>query len=152
MKPPFKDWTTFYQQINFVFNAIIGITLLPFAWVFLELEKSHIEPKIIIESPWMIYVPITLLMGWYLNRSFQLTKKSISEIPRDQDERIKYQQYYQIQLRHYLILGIASAICLVFTYLLQVYFFAVLYIFILFLFSLNRPKYDRIYKDLGINN
>jgi len=150
VKKPFNSWSAFYQQINFVFNSIIAVTLLPFAWIFLELEKGSIEPLFQTSYAWVIYLLFAVGLGYVLYDAFKKIKKNIQSIPADFSENERMTLYYEMHAQHYLLLGSCALVSMVATYVMQVYFFAICYLVILFFFSLNRPKFDRIIKELKI--
>jgi hypothetical protein len=152
MRNQFPNWGAFYQKISLIFHSIIGLTLLPFAWVYLELEQRTRMPLLVLDYPYVIYVGAGLMVGILLFKTYQNTKESIVAINPKLRIQEKLNLYYEISVRHYFILGMCSLICLVLTFLLQGYFFAIYYIFILFLFSLHRPRYDQIIKRLKLTD
>lgn len=152
MRNQFENWAAFYQRINMIFHSVIGLTLLPFAWVYLELEQRARSPLLSLDYPYLVYVGVGLMVGILLYKTYQKTRDSIATINPKIRLQEKLNLYYEISVRHYLILGTCSLICLMFTFLLQGYFFAIYYIFILFLFSLHRPRYDHIIKKLKLTD
>ena len=152
MKRSFKNWTDFYQRLTLVFNAIIAFSLLPFAWVFLELERWGGGLQLISGTGLYIFEGILLiLMGFGLNWAHRQGNQAIAAIPRKVILREKLIAYYQIQVRRLLFFEAIAVLALAATYVNSDYLFVLAYVFILFLFSLNRPRYDKVVQELRLS-
>ncbi len=152
MKKRFKNWSEFYQRINLVFNGIIAFSLLPFAWVFLELERGGGGLSII--TGWSRYVfqaSVLIMIGLGLNWAHRSGKKAIEAIPVKMTLRDKLWEYYQVQVRKLILFEATAVLALIATYINSDYLFVFAYVFILFLFSMNRPRYDKVVDELKLS-
>jgi hypothetical protein len=148
----FRNWNEFYQRINLFFHGIIAFSLIPFAYVYLDMEKNKDVvalaqgyEKVILN---LVVVVVVVLMVYLAE--FRL-RNNLKQIPKDLTLREKLRQYLAIQSRKYIYLESAAVVALGATLLTRDYAFVFVYVFILFLFSLSRPKYDRIVTQLNLS-
>ena len=151
MEKGFKNWSEFYQKINLVFNAIIAFSLLPFGWVYLELERGVKRPPLLEGTGLMVlsgafFVLIVLLL-WRADKTY---KRDLPAISRALPLGEKLMAYYQLQVRKFIWFEGAAVLALIITFVSKNFLFVLVYIFILFLFSLGRPKYDRVVEQLRL--
>lgn len=148
----FQNWSEFYKKISLFFNGIVAFSLLPFAWIYLEVEQYPQEP--IAEGSMLIVIQILViglisLIIYYAHNQF---KKGLeNEEIRQMELYEKLSYYFGIAVRRYMIYEVAAIICMVSTYLTQTLLFAVVYIFVLFIFSLARPRYDNVVLHLRLS-
>lgn len=144
----FKTWTDYQHRINLLFHAIVAITMLPFVWLYLEIDTkqrlgAYSDPVLVI-----LFVAICFSLIWTARvvKKRQLTEMNVAETLRK-----KLEAYKRVLLIHYLFLEAAAAMATLGFYLSASYWFVVIYLFILFLFSLNRPHLDRTVRDLKLD-
>lgn len=152
MKREFRNWSEFYQRISFLFNAIIAFTLLPFGWVYLELVEEESKEAIIGgDLLWVFNALFLSGVAIVLYLAQQQFVRSMKSLSKSQSIRSKLKAYYTFSIRKYVFNEFAAILALVATYLSQQILFAIVYIFILFIFSLSRPKFDRVVQQLSLS-
>ena len=62
MAKTFTNWSDFYRHINLVFNAIIAVSLLPFGWVYLEIESAGMGSSILVDDQILYFNSISLIL------------------------------------------------------------------------------------------
>lgn len=152
MQTRFDNWSSFYQKISLVFNGIIALSLLPFAWVYLELEQFRRQTYFEGTSLLVFEVLSTLLIAVLIYWGYSKFNSDLKKIDSEDSLSVKLGRYYKISVARYAIYEMAAIICLSLTYFAQELFFAVLYAFILFMFSLARPKYDNVVLHLRLSD
>jgi hypothetical protein len=138
----------FDRRISLVFHGAIGLTLLPF--VFLYLEFTHDE--LVAVYPGFSYLEATILVAVSLITyvAFRNYRRNLSEMDIDQNLKTKFERAFSIYVGFYLRLFIAAFI-LVFTYWLTgAGIMVVGYVILLFLLSLHRPTRERYSRDLPL--
>ncbi len=151
MNPDFNNWSSFYKKLTLIFNAIVAFSLLPFAFLYLELEKYR-RPTYFTGVELLVFEGLCLIViGVILFWAHTGFKKSLRDQDKEQGLKSKLIFYYRIAIKRYIIYELAAIICLAATYFAQELFFAVVYIFILFILSLARPKYDNVVMHLQLN-
>lgn len=152
MKKGFKNWSEFYQRISLLFNGIIAFSLLPFAWAYLELDQGFGTPLLggvaLIIFNVVIFVGIVVVL-YFAHIQFV---KSLKTLKKSQSVRSKLQLYYSVSVRKYITNELAAILALGGTIISQEILFAVVYVFILFVFSLSRPRFDKVSEQLSLSD
>ena len=149
MNKRFKNWSEFYQRMTLIFHGIIAFSLLRFAWVFLEMERGSGGLSIVTGwSKYIFQISVSLIIGLVLNWANRSGKKAMLEIPIEITVKDKLWEYYQIQTRKLIFFEATAVLALLATYINSDYFFVFVYVIVLFLFSMNRPKYDKVVEEL----
>ncbi len=94
---------------------------------------------------------LLLFIGFVLNWAHRQAKQSITSIPVKMGLKEKLHTYYQIQVRRLVFFEATAVLALIATFINSDYLFVFAYVFILFLFSMNRPKYDKVVGELKLN-
>lgn len=148
----FNNWYEYYQRYVLIFNLIVVISLLPFGWIYIEFEQGGIQP--FFQNPWMQGVGI-LLMGavgvWQLHRGYFGTRVLIRQIDKSATVKNKLRRYYEFQMRKFVRYELIAVLCILGMLLFHMVFFAIFYLFIIFLFSLDWPKYTKVVQHLRLN-
>ena len=146
-----KNWEEFYRKLHTYFNGIIAISLLPFVFLFLELDTGEAVAAKVPDSwnTWLIIlltIPIAIILFITHRRSVL----AIGQIDESTPLKDKLTRYLQIQTKRFLMMEVASVLCVAGLYFSNNYLFVFIYVFILFLFSLIRPAYDSIVRQLKL--
>ena len=135
-----------------MFNLIIVVSLIPFGWVYLQVDQGNFRE--FITDPIINWIGAGVFFiggGFLLWRAYKVAQEQMLEIPRSESVRHKLQAYYEIQIRKFVQYELVSFIALVGMVLFQPTFFAIWYLFILFVFSLDWPKYDKVVRHLRLS-
>lgn len=152
MRKEFKNWNAFYQQFSLVYHGIIAFSLLPFGWVFLDIEKGSGGLQLLDGNRLLIFdLVLGLIIGLTLLATYQRTKQSIDNIEVDNFVRVKLGLYYRIKLLRFFIYEGMAIVCIIAAFANGDFFFVLAYLFILFMFSLDRPRYDKVVGELKLN-
>lgn len=148
----YQNGEQFYNRIHLFFNALIAITLFPFAMVYLELDRGIARDRLIEGTMGMLisYI-VTILAGALMVYSFKAYRKEISKAPELTSLRAKLDLYYQSALQKYLILGVAALVTTLSLYGTHASILIVVYVFILIAFSLGRPTIKVIGEDCKLS-
>ena len=151
MKKGFNNWSEFYQRISLIFHGIIAFSLLPFAWFYLELDSGLGEP--VLKDTYLIIFNVLILVGivlilYFSHQQFTGTLRSLRK---SQSVRSKLQVYFDASLRKFIINEFAAVVALIGMVVGQEILFAVVYVFILFIFSLSRPRFDKVTQQLSLS-
>ena len=152
MKSKLKSWPDFHHRINLVYHAVIAVSLVPFALVFLDIDSGE-ETVSQIESSyeWMIIVILLAASGLMCLRAWKNAKQQVAMIDRNLDIKMRLITYFNFQIRRYFQLEAGALVSLAGLWLTANYVFVVAYILILVQFSLLRPSQDKVIRDLQFN-
>ena len=152
MATGYNSWEQFYNRFNTIFHGIVALSLLPFAYVFLETQKEFARPSLVEDSQILllqIVIGIVAAAAVYYARSFQ---KGIAEaIAQSLPLKEKLELYLNRKLVQYAILQVAAVAGMVGLYLTSSHFFTIIYIAVLFVYSLGRPTYDLVVGELRLS-
>lgn len=143
-----NDLEEFDRRISLIFHGAIGLTLLPF--VFLYLEFTHDGMKALYSGYTFLESAILAGVAVIMFVAFRSYRRNLSEIDIDTSLDSKFKQVFGIYFGFYLRLFIAGLV-LVFTYWLTAASSMVIgYVVMLFLLSLHRPTRERFSRDLPL--
>ena len=149
MPQEYNNWEQFYHRFNTIFHGIIALSLLPFAFVFLETQRAFpdaalVKAELILPMEIIIAI-ISMGSAFYAWRYQKHIQESIAV---DLSIKQRLVVYLKHKLIQYGILELASLAALVGLYLTKEQFFSGIYVVVLFVFSLGRPTYDLVVKEL----
>ncbi|MFT4834753.1 MAG: hypothetical protein ACI8WP_001516 [Flavobacteriaceae bacterium] len=153
MEKEYNKWEKFYHRFNTIFHGIVAISLIPFAYIFLETQKEFADAPMIgeeVEIP--LKIVLTLLVvgaGFYSKVYFKKIIGSIVVIP---DLTLKLSHYLRLKLIQYGILECGTLLALVGLYVSKDQWYTALYLVLIFAFSLFRPTYDLVIRELKISS
>ena len=129
MNKRFKNWSEFYQRMTLIFHGIIAFSLLPFAWVFLEMERGSGGLSIVTGwSKYIFQISVSLIIGLVLNWANRSGKKAMVEIRIEMTVKDKLWEYYQIQTKKLIFFEATAVLALLATYINSDYFFVFVYV------------------------
>ncbi len=151
-KSSYQNGEQFYNRLHLIFNALIAVSLFPFAIVYLELDRGTAqEPAILgLMSDIMSYL-VPVLVGSIIVFSFKAYRNNIMKVNDLPDLRDKLDLYYKLSLRKYISLGAASLLTILMFYLTHSQIFIVTYVFALIAYSLGRPTLKIIGEDCRLS-
>jgi DMSO reductase anchor subunit len=145
----FKNWTDYQQRLNLIFHAIVAVTMLPFVWLYLEIDTERrtgaLDDPIIL----ILFLLVCVSLG---GTSFLYKKKQFETFGSITTLREKLISYQRVMVVAYALLEGAAVFATLAFYLTANYLFVLVYIFVLFGFSLGRPSIDRICRELKLPN
>ena len=144
----FKTWTDYHHKLNLIFHAIVAITMLPFVWLFLEIDSKGRDGVITDVSVVVLFALVCLSLT---GTAYIYKKKQLEEVGKKSGLRIKLDSYLRVLIANYALLEGGALFATLAFYLTASYVFVVVYLFILFVFSLSRPNLDRTCRELFLN-
>ena len=151
MKSKLKSWSDFHHRINLVYHAIIAISLIPFALVFLDIDSGN-ETASQVEgtNKWIMIAFLLAATFTVCLRVWRNVKKKLETIAPSLDIKKRLIPYFNFQIQRYFQLEIGALISLVGLWLTSSYVFVVAYLVVLVQFSLLRPSQDKVIRDLQL--
>ncbi len=152
MKSKLKSWRDFHNRINLVYHAIIAVSLIPFALVFLDIDSGE-DSASQLEGPTEIGVMVILLATVFMTcfRVWKNAKEKYATIDQDWNIKKRLIVYFNFQIKRYMQLEVGAIVSLVGLWLTTNYAFAIAYLLVLVQFSLLRPSQDKVIRDLKLN-
>lgn len=144
----FKTWTDYHHRLNLLFHAIVAVTMLPFVWLFLEVDANGREAVV---SDIVVTILFLLICLSLAGTAHIFKKKQLTDASQKSTLRLKLDSYLRIQLANYALLEGSALFATLAFYLTASYVFVVVYIFLLFVFSLSRPNLERTCRELSID-
>ena len=144
----FKTWTDYHHKLNLIFHAIVAITMLPFVWLFLEIDGKGRGGVITDVAIVLLFTLVSLSLT---GTAYIYKKKQLEEVANKSGLRIKLDAYLRVLIANYALLEGGALFATLAFYLTASYVFVVVYLFILFVFSLSRPNLDRTCRELFLN-
>jgi hypothetical protein len=141
----FKTWTDYHHRINLVFHAIVAFTLLPFTWIFLQIDSATREK---LTQDWFIMFLLALPSLSLAFTADVVGKKLVGEAVAKPTLREKLDAYFRAQVVMYAMLETGAIFATIAFYITTHYLFVVVYVLLLFVFSLKRPTLDKVSREL----
>lgn len=151
MGAKYNNWERFYQKLNMIFHGIIASSLIPFAWVFLETQKEFPEGPLV-EGTNATILKTLLVIGCaaLLAYSRAFRQKVLKKMRSIETMENKLRPYLSIKSKHYALIESVAILSLVGLYLTKDHLFTAVYVIVLFMFSLERPAFDRVARELNV--
>ena len=147
----FKTGEDFYHRLNFIFNLLVAIPLLPFAILYLINLKDQIPDIGLADSVKTAFtiglsaVAVIMMVKAvidYRHQKIQLNSETVL--------RIKLIRLHEALIRKFLLLETASFLSILGLWLTQHKIHIVVFVVILVLFSLKRPTINMFLEDLQL--
>ncbi len=147
----FRTGVDYYHRLNFIFNLLIAIPLLPFALLYLGNMKSRV-PVLDIPVQWIfvidtVTVTTTVILSYYAIRGYRESRILILVLD---DLRQKMISFHESLVRTYLMLLCAASITVLGYFLTLHTIHVVIFIALLVIFSLKRPSLKMIVEELKL--
>ena len=146
------NWDGFYQRYVLVFNLIVAGPMAPFGWLYLRLEMGDLAPLVSSDiGRWSGSGLLCALSGYLVYMGYRGARKRIVALQGAGSLRSRLAGYYQIQLTKFFRYDLVTVLLLLGMVLFQPVVFAIGYLFMLFMFSLDWPSYTRVVHHLQLN-
>ncbi len=136
-----------------VFHGIIAISMIPFAWAFLETQQQFPDSPLINGITLMIVkilgsflCVIVMLLSYQYGQNILTNAKSQKGI----DAKLK--AYVKGKKKDFLLLEIGAVVAFIGLYLSKDHLFTLFYVAVLLMFSTKRPTYNKITASLDIKD
>lgn len=148
MSKHYTPWDRFYQKLNMIFNGVVASSMIPFAILFLQNQKGESSP--IIEENAVLKIGLILGSLSMLALSNFFGPKWIAIARKQTSLDDKLSAYLAQKIKHYAVIEGAALIALIGFFLMQQQIFSFVYVGILFVFSMHRPTFSRVSKELNV--
>jgi hypothetical protein len=144
MANQYTKWERYFHKLNIFFHGIVAISMIPFAYAFLETQKDFSDPPMVVGDQAMALkftlIAVSLVI---LVIAFRYDKKR-NFIGSNLDLVDRLSVYSKHNVRFYLLIQLSAIAACSGLYLLKDQFFSFLYVIVLFVFSQTRKTYDRV--------
>lgn len=145
------NWDRFYQKLNMIFHSVIAITMIPFAWIFLETEKGGGASPILQGNTLTVIQAILIaLAAAIIGYSRSFGNRMLIKTHQQESIPDKLKAYLQGKVKYYLLLESGAVLAVLGLYLTKNHLFSLIYVLVLFVFSLGRPSFDKVSRETGI--
>jgi hypothetical protein len=141
----------YFNKLNLVFHAIVGIPLALFVFLYLEIEKGG-RQGLIEGSPtadMLSYVLPTISIV-LAGVAFMMYRSNLLTIRTHPDFKTRLDEYSSALIKKYSMIEISSIIAIVGIYLTANVIYIAVYLLLLLYLSLHRPTNYRIVRDLKL--
>lgn len=151
MAKSYNNWEQFYHRFNLIFNGLVALSLLPFAFVFLETQKEYPDPPVMTDVEGLFIKVILVVICAVTVAYSQMYKKTIPQKVIVRDEiKPRLDLYLRLKLQQYAILEVAAIGAMVGLYLTKDQLFSFIYVVVLFVYSLSRPTFDSVSSEIRV--
>lgn len=144
-----------YNKLNTIFHAIIAIPMLVYGIVYLQADKSGLEPFLKIPDSNIsvgVFFVLIALNVWFLFSRKKSNRIKLHEIIESNNSlKAKMEDYYHQSVNNYVILSIPTLGALIGYIVTYYHGFTVIYLMVLFTMSFFRPSTHHICEDLKLN-
>ncbi len=144
----FKTWTDYHHRLNLIFHAIVAITMIPFVWLYLEIDTGK---RMELTDDSIVLILFFLVSGSLIATSFLYKKKQLAFVDPSRSLREKLEEYFKVLLVSYALLEVSAVFATLAFFITANYLFVLIYIISLFVFSIYRPKIENAVRDLGLS-
>lgn len=145
-KDPIKK---FDEQQNLIFHAIIAAPLILYCIAYLQSLGDNPDPSFS-EPPLMLKLFVSIFSGMLVLLAFFLFKNNLANSREKDTLQEKLRGYASAAIIKYAVLEMASIIAALAFFLTHDHLFTAIYVFILFLMSLNKPSPRKYANDLRL--
>ena len=136
-----------------IFHGTIAISMIPFAWAFLETQRQFPDPPLVSG----LNLLTTKIVGSFLCvvvmlLSYQYGQNILASAKTQKDVDSKLKFFVKEKKKDFLLLELGALIAFVGLYLSKDHLFTLLYVAVLLLFSTKRPTYLKITSSLDIKD
>ncbi len=142
--------TTFFNQLNLVFHAMIAFPLLLFVYIYLESGKVTVEPQLDGEVSRAVVIGTYVIAVGMVLFAFRRYGQALRQLSESMAFWDKIKFYRHLALLHYTLLtGVLALIVLGF-FLTHSRWFTLGFVLVLVALSIHRPTLDKICRDLRL--
>lgn len=152
MAEAYNNWERFYHKYNILFNGLVALPLIPFGYVFLETQKEFPDEPLLMDSSALILEVVLIVISVAsMIFSHRYKRKVMEEVGKQEAIPDKLKVFLSEKTRQYMILEIASICSIVGLYLTKNQLFSVVFIAVIFVYSLSRPTFDSVVRELKVS-
>ncbi len=152
MRSKLTSWSDFHRRINLVYHAIIAISLVPFALVFLDINPGHdTRSQVDSDYEWIVIAILLFSVLTICVKVWRGVTLKLTSIDSTFKIKTKLITYLNFQIQRYFQLEVGALISLAGLWLTSNYMFVIAYLSVLVQFSLLRPSQDKVIRDLQFN-
>ena len=150
MSNTIKSWPDYHHRINLIYHAVIALSLVPFAIVFMDIDTGiDNESKISDSLEWVIVLSCAVATGMTSILVWKGAKERMSQIDTDPTIKERLITYLKFQVKRYLWLELGAVLSLIGLWLTANHILVITYLLVLVQFSFLRPSQDKVIRDLG---
>ncbi len=143
--PAFKTSEDYYNKLHLTFNALIAVTLLPFVWLFLSIQKHGTDGALLSGLPAAALTSaLILIYAGCIYIAIRNKKQKLRTLSKKDPLRQRLNLYRSLILEKYVLLSAASVLCVIGLFLTKTFVFTLAYILSLVLLSIDRPVFRQI--------
>jgi hypothetical protein len=149
----FEDEEAVYRVLNLIFYALVGIPLLFFLFLYLQIKDgrySSIDPSEDLNMILLFLIPVFCLVNIIL--AYVTYQRKLKNVIGSDSLQIKLEGFFKASVLKYSFLAAASVITILGLFITAEMLYSIIYLTILLIFSLNRPTPFRLRKDLKIRS
>lgn len=151
MSQTYNNWERYYHKVNMVFHGVIAASLIPFAYAFLETQKDFPDaPMVEGELLTMVKFGLVILAGGLVVLAQWMRPKLIAKVREAAALEPKLKAYLRHMVVYYLVLETAAIVAFAGLLVSKDQLFSLIYVVVIFTFSLTRPTFDRIARETDI--
>lgn len=151
MSKPYTAWDRFYHKLNMIFNGIVASSLIPFALVFLQNQKEPQAPIVDEQLFDITKMGLIALCGGILFLSNWLRPKLFEIVRVETSIENKLSLYLTQKVKQLVVIEAAAFFALLGFYLLQEQIFSFMYVGVLIVFSMHRPSFARVSREINVS-
>jgi type III secretory pathway component EscS len=144
-----SEYEKFYVRLNLIFNGIVASTMIPFAIFFLQGLKEEQVPLVEEDLAATLKIVLVVMSLVLLIIANWQGPKLIAKVRTFEGIPLKLSKYLSQKIVHYAMIESSAMVALFGLYLLKDQFFNVIYLGVLFMFSMHRPSFGRVAKEIG---
>lgn len=139
----------FYVRLNLIFNGIVASSMIPFVLLFLQNQKDAPQPLVVGETADILkWTCIAVSLGLLIFANWQ-GPRLIAQARKGDTILAKLPRYISQKMKHYAMIESAALFSLVGFYILKDQLFSFIYLGVLFVFSMHRPTFGRVAREIG---
>lgn len=149
----FNNVKEYYNKFNLIFHLLIAVPLLGFVVLYLEIHAGRLEP--VLNNPFLVNVLryfFLFIIILTAGLAFIYFLKHIEDARKEMGLKNKLRHYFSIGITKYAFLEASTTVSVIGLWLTNENIYAVLYIIVLMIFSVNRPTVYRISRDLKLKD
>ncbi len=139
----------FYVRLNLIFNGIVASSMIPFVFIFLQNQSDKPEPWVEGSSADTFKIVCIVVSLGLLFLANLRGPKLIVKAREGETISEKLHIYLGQKMQHYAMIEAAAIVSLIALFLIKDQLFSFIYLGTLFVFSMHRPRFGRVAKEIG---
>jgi len=148
---PYKNSKEFKRKLMNVAYISIGLPMVLFLWLFLEMNHGDLAPKVMPPYEYLVIIFCGVSVGALIWMASKIFKSGIKLARNEPELKEKLIIYEKISNQKFIHLMIASFITAAGLFLCANEVFGIIYAVLIIIFSLGNPTREKIVQDLRLN-